>query len=111
MGRSGAAMVRGRGFRPRMGEPPVSQQGSISQHTAATNFLHYLWPGPLERLPPSTTQPDPFTSFTDDLLGDLGDKLLEIPYLLVSKGGDAERIVLWQDHLAHLLRTDVLGNG
>jgi hypothetical protein len=40
-------MVKERGRRPRMGESPMSQQGSISQNTTAPNFLHYFCPGTL----------------------------------------------------------------
>ena len=49
-GRSSAAMVRGRGLRPRMGQPPMPEQAPYSSIPVAPNLLHYFVPTPTRLL-------------------------------------------------------------
>jgi hypothetical protein len=62
----------------------------------------------LARVPP-TSAPAVNESgwFNNTSINKLADLLLDVPHVLHATGGDSERIFVWQDHLKHLLRTDI----
>jgi hypothetical protein len=59
----------------------------------------------LSRLAPSTASD--FSLLENSRVEELCDVLLDIPFLLRSKTDEEESICVWQDHLLHLLRTDI----
>src|SRR4051812_36236573 len=68
--------------------------------------------GVLERLPEGESKTPSSGWFGKDVLGDLGKSMMDIPYLLLaSEAKEVERVFLWEDHVAHLLRRDIPGQG
>jgi hypothetical protein len=61
--------------------------------------------------PPATAQTTVHDWFESPSLSRLADMLLDVPYTFHSTTGELERIWVWQDHLKHLLRTDVSERG
>lgn len=64
--------------------------------------------GVLSRLPPPSETLDPLNWFHSGEMDSLSDALLDLPFYLRAVNDEGtERIILWQDHLKHLFRTDI----
>jgi hypothetical protein len=63
----------------------------------------------LVRLPPPNTSTVKALDwwFNNPSINKLADLLFDVPYVLYANSGVSERIFVWQDHLMHLLRTDI----